>query len=142
VDLSFILGSRALYCNVGPAVLDFTHGLCPEHPVFSGSLEICMACARPMSGSTSDSFMHHRATRLAARAVAAARSAVAQQALNVGCAATVGIAQSQAVPSLQHLSACHLHTSMAAFRADPAMEPEISESHKAALRSVKPQVIF
>ncbi len=86
--------------------------------------------------------MHHRATRLAATAVAAARSAAAQQTLNVGCAATVGVMQTWdwTVPSFQPVSNCHLHTSTAAFRADPALEPEISESHKAALRSVKPQV--
>lgn len=69
-----------------------------------------------------------------------ANLAGAQSAINAGRTALVGTAQSQSVPSLQQLSTHHVHTSQTAFRADPAMEPEMSEEHKAALRSIKPQV--
>lgn len=84
-----------------------------------------------------------RARRLAV--VATARAVREQQAFNAGRAAAMGAAQSQAAPAVQQAPvqpapASYLHTSAPASRAEPAMEPVVSESHKAALRNVKPKV--
>ncbi|CAL8465907.1 g5443 [Coccomyxa elongata] len=83
-----------------------------------------------------------RAASLAATALSMAKLAGAQLPVNAARLALVGTAKSQSVPSLQQLSTHHVHTSPTAFRADPAMEPEMSEEHKAALRSIKPQLLI
>ncbi len=72
--------------------------------------------------------------------MATARAVREQQAFNAGRAAAMGAAQSQAAPPVQPAPATYLHTSAPASRAEPAMEPVVSESHKAALRNVKPKV--
>ncbi len=90
--------------------------------------------------SSGEILLHGRATKLAAAAVAAGRAALVPQAGRAAAALAgdKGAVHQWAPPQAARV----LHTTRAAAIADAAMEPELEDHHKAALRSVKPKACW